>query len=226
MATNRYWAVRREIYAYCSNVKLSKYRSFQEIKQLFTRGYWVLLIGMVICLGAFVGSFYLPPKYSFIAIVSVVGIFVISAINEFLGDRLYHPDARQKEIEEQAVSLDSYISESQRILVSHGIENKASRNVLRQECEERLAQNKKRPAILNNRTADVLIGIFFGVLISTIASESDSTDTALLLVASLLVAGIAIVGIVRMVKKIKYYSDGYFKDQLLLNVLDELSYIP
>lgn len=226
MATNRYWAVRRDIYTHCSNIQLRKNRSFHEMKQLFKWSYWGMLIGMIICLLALLVPLWAPAQFSWISIVGIVGILVLSGVTEFLGDKVYHPAARQKEIDEQANSLDSYLSTVQKVLVSHSIDNKDLRECLRQECLQRLSQYNKKGTTFNSRIPDVLIGILLGYAISAIVTKSESPDTALVTIAALFIIGLAIVGMVRIAKRITYYSEGGFKDQLLFDVLNELNYLP
>ena len=40
-----------------------------------------------------------------------------------------------------------------------------------------------------------------------------------------LILGLMIIGVSNILKKITYYSDGHFKDQYLLDVLNELEYL-
>ena len=225
MATNRYWAVRRDIYSHCSNIQLRRNRSFHEMKQLFKRGCWGMLVGMIFCLLALLVPLLAPAQFSWISIVGIVGILILSGATEFLGDKVYHPDARQKEIDEQESCLDSYLKTAQQVLVSHGINNQDMRECLRQECQQRLAQYNK-VATFNSRIPDVLIGIFLGFTISSIVTKSENSDTGFTTIVALLVVGLAIVGIVRIIKRIAFYSEGGFKDQLLLDVLNELNYLP
>ena len=225
MATNRYWAVRRDIYTHCSNIQLRKNRSFHEMKQVFKWSYWGMLIGMIICLSALLSPLFASSKYSWVSIIGIIGILVLSVVSEILGDKIYHPAARQKEIDEQESCLDSYLKTAQQVLVSHGIKNQNMRECLRQECQQRLAQYNKATTF-NSRISDILIGIFLGFTVSAIVTKSENSDTALTTIVALLVVGLAIVGIVRIIKRISFYSEGGFKDQLLLDVLNELNYLP
>lgn len=226
MATNRYWAIRRDIYTHCSDIQLRKNRSFHEMKQLFKRSYWGMLIGMILCLSSLLSPLFAPPQFSWISIIGLVGILLLSGASEFLGDKVYHPAARQREVDEQANSLDRYLSTVQQILSSHGIDNKELRECLRQECLQRLSHYNKKTTVFNSRIADILIGIFLGFSISSIVTKLENSDATLACIIAFLIIGLAVMVIARIIKRIIYYSEGGFKDQLLLDVLNELNYLP
>lgn len=226
MATYRYWEVRRDIYSQCSHAPLRKNRTFHEMKELFKTSYWVMLVGMLFCLCCFIVSLFVFYKISYISLIPVCVFLLLTWLSELFSDKMYNPSARQTEIDERAKRLDEYLDNANRILVSHGIKTKEQREYLHKECEDRLFQYDKGFLFAKKNTFDMLIGVPLGALISAVIFRSNSENTVILHIVLLIILGLAIIGTVNIAKKVRYYSDGCFKDRLLLDVLNELSYKP
>ncbi len=70
----------------------------------------------------------------------------------------------------------------------------------------------------------MLVGVPLGAFISALIYKSDGAD---ILVEQLItiIMGLIIVGVINAFKKITYYSNGHFKNQHLLDALNELEYL-
>lgn len=108
MATYRYWDIRRDIYEQCSNKALRKYRTFADMRKLFKLSYWLLLIGMLVCLIAYIALFFFLPG-TFYWLIPVGGTLMLSIIGELFGSRMYNPLERKRELEEHSANLEVYI---------------------------------------------------------------------------------------------------------------------
>jgi uncharacterized membrane protein YcaP (DUF421 family) len=69
----------------------------------------------------------------------------------------------------------------------------------------------------------MLIGVPLGALISSIIYNQDANSLEGIIVLILL--GLFIIIGSQIGRKISFYSDGYFKDRHLLNILRELEYV-
>ena len=104
MATYCYWEVRRDVYEQCSNNPPKKYRTFADMKKLFKASYWLMLIGMICCLLAYLILFVVFPDKVF-WIIPVCCTFVLEIISEFFGGKMYNPSERKKELEKTNANL-------------------------------------------------------------------------------------------------------------------------
>ena len=71
----------------------------------------------------------------------------------------------------------------------------------------------------------MLIGVPLGALISALIYKSEGSDIIVTQIISIIVIGLMIIGIANAIKKLSYYSDGHFKDQYLLDALNESEYL-
>ena len=67
-----------------------------------------------------------------------------------------------------------------------------------------------------------MIGVPLGAVISSLIYKN--SDIVVIQILSVILIGIFIIIISNIIKKINYYSDGYFKDKQLLDVLNEIEY--
>ena len=224
MATYRYWDIRRDIYEQCSNRTLKKYRTFADMRKLFKLSYWLLLVGMLICLIAYIALFFFLPG-TFYWLIPVGGTLMLSIICELFGSRMYNPLERKREIEEHSANLEVYIENIQTTLSGHGITTKDHRDTLRKECEQQLSVHNSRYKSVSSKIFDMLVGVPLGAFISALIYKSEGTDIVINQLFVIVILGLMIIGVSNILKKITYYSDGHFKDQYLLDVLNELDYI-
>lgn len=224
MATYRYYDVRRDVYEKCSNKKLQKVRSFADMKRLFKVGYWIMLVAMVISAISCLILFFVASN-SIWYIIPFSVMILVSIISEFFGGKMYNVEARKKELQEHSESLEKYIDDIQSTLSAHKIITRAQRDVLKAECEKQIEYHNKNFKSVSGKIYDMLIGIPLGALISALICKSSAEDTFIVSIISLIVLGLMVIGIASVVKKVAYYSEGHFKDQHLLNVLNELEYL-
>lgn len=224
MATNRYWNVRQDIYEQCLHNPLKKFRSFADIKQLFRTSCWLMLVAMIICLISYFVLFFIFPN-TFFWLIPVLIMFVLTIICEFWGEKMYNPSARRKEINEKSANLDKYIQMLTATLEKHGIVEKEQRKILKNECELQLSLHNKNYKSVSNKVFDMLVGVPLGALISALIFKSNSADLMINQLLLIIVVGLMLVGITSIIRKITYYSDGHFKDQCLLDALNELEYL-
>lgn len=224
MATYRYWDVRRDVYEQCSNNPLKKYRTFADMKKLFKTSYWLTLIGMVVCLIAYIVLFFAFPN-KFYWLIPVGCTFILEIISEFFGWKMYNPSERRKELNKKNANLERYIKNIKNILKEHNIVTKEQRETLKRECEKQLSLHSKNYKSVSNKVFDMLVGVPLGAFISALIYKSESTDIIVGQLIAIIILGLMIIGTANVFKKITYYSDGHFKDQYLLDVLNELEYL-
>ncbi len=129
-------------------------------------------------------------------------------------------------MDESNAELEDYIQHIKKVLIANKITTKEQRDVLKSECEKTLSVYRENHKSVNAKVFDMLIGVPLGAFISALIYKSESNDILLAQLISVIILGIAIIGAINIFKKIMYYSVGVFKDQYLLNVLNELEYYP
>ena len=224
MATYKYLNVRRDIYEKCSDKKLKSFRSFSDIKRLFNCWFWISLLLMILCLVSLVVlTLAFPNKFYYLIPTIVCGVLII--LIEFFGHRMYNSSEREKEKEKQNETLESYVRGAENVLKYHGINTKEQISALKQECQQRIDLYKEKCKSVSSKIYDVAIGVPLGAWVSAIIFKSSSEDTLITNIIAVILLGLMIIGIVKVVDKLRYYSEGYFKDQHLLDVLNELEYV-
>ena len=78
---------------------------------------------------------------------------------------------------------------------------------------------------ISSKIYDVSIGVPLGSFVSALIFKSSSEDTIIINIFAVILFGLMIIGIVKAVNKLRYYSEGYFKDKYLLEALNELEYV-
>lgn len=223
MATYKYWSVRRDIYEKCSDKKLKSFRSFSDIKRLFNCWFWISLLSMILCLVSLVVlTLAFPNKFYYLIPTIVCGVLII--LIEFFGHRMYNSSEREKEKEKQNETLESYVRGAENVLKYYGINTKEQIYALKQECHQRIDLYKEKCKSVSSKIYDVAIGVPLGALVSAIIFKSSGEDTLITNIIAVILLGFMIIGIVKAVNQLRYYSEGYFKDQYLLDVLNELGY--
>lgn len=224
MATYKYLNVRRDIYEKCSDKKLKSFRSFSDIKRLFNCWFWISLLLMILCLVSLVVlTLAFPNKFYYLIPTIVCGVLII--LIEFFGHRMYNSSEREKEKEKQKETLESYVRGAENVLKSHGVNTKEQISALKQECHQRIDLYKEKCKSASSKIYDVAIGVPLGAWVSAIIFKSSGEDTLITNIIAVILLGFMIIGIVKAVNQLRYYSEGYFKDQYLLDVLNELEYV-
>lgn len=224
MATYKYWNIRRDIYEKCSDKKLKSFRSFSDMKRLFNCWFWISLLLMILCLVSLVVfTLAFPNKFYFLIPATV--FTVIAILVELFGHRMYNSSERNKEKEKQNANLEEYVTDIESVLKFHGINTKEQTSALKQECHHRIDLYKEKCKSISSKIYDVAIGVPLGAFVSAIIFKSSSEDALITNIIAVILLGLMIIGIVKAVNQLRYYSEGYFKDQYLLDVLNELEYI-
>ena len=220
--THKYFEVRREVFDKCSDKELKRTRSFAEMRKLFKWSYWIILAVIVFALIAFAVLLITIPG-SWYCAIPVVTVFLVSFIAEYHKDKMYNLDQRKKELSEGNELYNQYITAIKKVLMDCGIDNMLKQQKLKCECEARLKAQEKPYNSISSRVFDMLIGVPLGALISSFMYKGIGDAPAVQMVA-LIMCGLIIICCAKGVKTMIYFSDGYFKDQYLLNVLCELEY--
>lgn len=219
--TYKYYDVRRDIYESCSDKKLKGFRSWSEIKKLFNTFHWAILIVAILLLVSTIVIYVLPINY-FWCLIPMILYIPCEMVMELKFDSLLNKPARNNEIEKQNNAYKEYIDQIQSVLMKNGIDTVSKRNLLKKECESVLSKYEARYAFVNNRAFDYLIGVPIGALISSLIHKE--SDTLFNVIIAIVFIGALLIGIVKIVKRIAFYKDGYFKDKQLLDALQEVEY--
>lgn len=219
--TFKYGKVRSEIYERNSNLHIKKYRTIKEIIKIFRTSFWALIMIFIIGGVSFLVVWWLYPQKWYCIIPGVI-VYFVPVVAEFYGEKIYIGNERKRELQEVETQYSHYILEMENVLINNGIDTVKKREVLKMECMERLKKQEAPYKSAVHSTIDTLIAIPLGALVSSIISNNSENIVNQIIV--LVIFGCLIVGILKFVRTINFYSDGYFKDKLLLNVLNELEY--
>ena len=220
--TQKYIYVRREIYEKNPASKLSHTRNFADMVRLFKYLYWVMLILIAGSIIATIVFLILNPSNPYL-LVPMGLIIIIAIVSQLPREKhLYHESARKKELEYLQEGYQQYISEILQILKKYDIDSVEKVSQLKHECEDALKSQKEKYSTIGNKIFDMLIGVPLGALIASMIYSG--LNVVLTSVFSVIFIGIAIAGLNKVVQAVFFYTEGYFKDKYLLDVLNELNY--
>lgn len=220
--TYKYLYVRRAIYEENPVGKLSRYRNWSDMARLFKLPYWimlgVLLISIVFLILIAIYGFNSPLMG--IPVILIVSVVVLT---EILREKyLFNDSVRATELSERMQNYELYVTKIKEILRNHGIDTPEKIAKLKAECETALKMREEKFAKINSKIVDMLIGVPLGALIASIIYAGNDAIPAA--IGSIIIIGIAVLGVIQIIRKINYYSDGYFKDRYLLDAINELDY--
>ncbi|MBR0542117.1 MAG: hypothetical protein IJK26_07940 [Clostridia bacterium] len=219
--TYRYYNVRREIYNHSSEKELNKYRTFKELKKLYKPFHWIIFSLMILSLVAFIIVAIAVDNKLWCSIPLLI-IIVCDKLWDSKAERFYNKEEREKELKSIDSAYEEYLKTVKNILINNGIDTKVKCNCLKEECLSVFKKRELKYSILNNRVFEITIGIPIGALISTIISND--TDTITIQAAAFLLIGIVIYALISFSRFITYHTSGYWKDEQLLNALEEMDY--
>lgn len=219
--THKYFRVRDDIYDNCTDKGMKKFRTVKEIKQLFKPFHWALL-GISIALLIVMVVIVFSKINDWWAIIPAIVLFIGLVVSEYRFNRFLDKDAREKELQSLSEEYEKYINSIYNILISHGINNENKRNLLKTECEMSLESHKNKYKLFGAGIFEQLIGVPVGALISSIIYKNSDAIVPKIIVV--IVIGALIIGVIKLIKFVKYYADGYLKDEKLLDVLEEIEY--
>ena len=219
--TYRYYNVRREINNDSSEKELNKYRSFEELKKLYKPFHWVVFSLMFLSLFAFIVLAIVVDNKLWCSIPLLI-IIGCDKLWDNKAERFYNKEEREKELKNIASAYEEYLKNIKNILMKNGVDTKDKCDCLKRECLSIFEKREKKYSVLNNRVFEITIGVPIGALISSIMSNN--TDTISTQAAAFLLIGIGIYALISLTKFITYHTEGYWKDEQLLNALDEMEY--
>ena len=219
--TYRYYNVRREICNDSSEKELNKYRSIKDLKKLYKPFHWIVFSLMFLSLFALIVLAIVVDNKLWCSIPLLI-IIVCDKLWDSKAERFYNKEEREKELKSIDSAYEEYLKTVKNILINNGIDTREKCDCLKKECLSVFENREAKYSILNNRVFEITIGVPIGALISSIISNS--TDTIPIQTAAILLLGIVFYAFISFTKFITYHTDGYWKDEQLLNVLDEMEY--
>lgn len=222
LITYKYFEVRREVYNNCSDKALKQIRPFKVVKKLFNHSFWIMLSTFVVSIIAFVLLIVIFPEKPYY-LIPVPVTFLIPIIIEFRCEKIYNSEERNHELTEMKGAYEHYIREIKTVLDFCGINSVQKRNTLKAECKANLEKHAKPYNTIMSNAYSMLVGVPLGAIVSAII-YANSNDTAVTQMIVMIMFGLTVIGLCKFYKMLAYYSDGYFKDRYLLEVLDELEY--
>lgn len=220
--TYKYLVVRREIYEKDPSSKINSYRSFSDVAKLFRRPYKIMLGLLLIALIGLASIAIFAPNSPLVwpLLIIITAIILLSQIPR--EKYIYNESARANELSEKMQDYEQYVLEVWNILRNHGIDNPDKVQKLKTECETTIKMREDKFAKVNSKIVDMLIGVPLGALIASIIySDSKAVPSA---IGAIILGGLAILGILKLISLINYYSEGYFKDKYLMDAIKELDY--
>lgn len=219
--TYKYYDVRRDIYDKCSDKSLRKFRTFKDMRKLFKFKFWLIFILMIMCLIlSVVLLFGFPNTYWFF--IPMIVLIILGIISEVQGENLYNSTERKKEIDKQCKCYDEYVKDIITVLNSNGLYSKEQWSQLKEECKLKLESHENLYKSMGNKIYNMLIGVPLGALISSLIYKN--SDAVVKSIIGIVILGVVVILIIKIFKKITFYTDGYFKDRYLMCALSELDY--
>ncbi len=223
MATQKYYAIRRDLYEYKPDKEMNKYRTVDEVKKLFKTSFWILFAAMGICFASYIFLLIYLPNTLY-PLIPATFMFILVLLSEFFEEKLYNSAERKKELEEKNASLNQYVTHVNEILLSHNIRTLRQRELLKSECEQKLAAHSRPFAFFNDNAINTLVSVPIAALLSAAIYKSQASDIIIEEIIGMCIVFVMILGLTKIFKKITFYSEGYFKDKYLLDALNEVMY--
>ena len=220
--TYKYLYIRRAIYEENPAGKFSSNRSLSDMARLFKLPFWIMLGSLLIATISLLIIEILNIKSPFICIPIIV-IVLVSVLSQISREKyLYNDSARANELSEKIQDYEQYVSGVWDILRNHGIDTPENVMKLKTECETTLKMHEDKFTKINSRIVDMLIGVPLGALIASIIyADSAAVPEA---IGGIILFGLITLAIIKLIRSINYYSEGYFKDKYLLDAINELDY--
>lgn len=92
----------------------------------------------------------------------------------------------------------------------------------KEECKLKLESYENSYKSIGNQIYNILIGVPLGALISSLIYKN--SNAVIKYIIGIISLGIVVIVITKIIKKIAFYTDGYFKDEYLMSALCELDY--
>ncbi len=220
--TRKYIEVRRELFEHNPSFKLNSYRSLSDMVKLFKLPFWIMFGALIITLIGFIVVEIFYPESPFIWVLSSL-IFIIYLLSQIPREKyLYKESARANELAEKKHDYEQYLVEVCEIFRNNGIDDSKKFMKLKIECETTIKMREDKFTKINTKFVDMFIGVPLGALIASIIYSDSRAVTAE--IGTIILVGFAILGFIKLINLINYYSEGYFKDKYLLDAINELEY--
>lgn len=154
--------------------------------------------------------------------IPMIILIILSIISEIQGESLYNSAERKEEIDKQGKCYDEYVKNIITVLNSNGLYTKEQWSQLKEECKLKLESHESSYKSIGNQIYNILIGVPLGALISSLIYKN--SDAVVKSIIGIIILGIVCILIIKILKKITFYTDGYFKDEYLMSALCELDY--
>ena len=224
--TYKYSFVRRAIYEDNPISRLNSSRNFSDMVRVFKWPYWIMLVILLLATFAIlpIGIFVTRPitKNCFVFVCAAIIIGVAIFMQVCREKHLYNESVRADEWDQVIEHYAEYVTDVRKILLYYKIDTPEKLAKLQAEGKAALTRHENGFIKLNSKIFDMLIGVPLGVLISSMIYENSNALPTV--ITSFIILGSFILGLVVSFKHIIYYTQGYFKDQYLLNAINELEY--
>lgn len=222
--TQKYYYVRREIYEQDLMSKLNSKRSFKDMVRLFKLSLWVMFGTLIFATICMIMLIILKPG-TFWFLIPIVLLISVSIISQVLREKyLYHEFAREEELEKLHEDYEQYVNDIRNVLDKYRVIGKKEILQLKCECEAALKAHNQKYYKIGNKIFDMLIGVPLGALIASVIYAENSINTKSVIL--IIFAGIIFAAFNKSIQFLYFYTEGYFKDKYLLDVLNELNYSP
>ena len=190
--------------------------------KLFKRPYWIMLGVLFIALIGAAATAIIAPNSPFI-LFFLIAITIDLLISQIPREKhIYNEVERENELSQIRIGHEQYVSDVWSILKEHGIDTHDKVLNIKAECVTTMKMRKGKYEKIFDRIIDMLIGVPLGTLVASII-YADSTVVPMA-IGAVIIVGLAVLGLLKIINLINYYSDGYFKDKYLLDALNELDY--
>ena len=223
--TTYYTLIRREIYELRFESKHYILRNISQMIKLFTAFHWVLFFFMMVSMIFEVVMLsrlnYSETKVNIVFVfLPIIIVAIIILLLDIVPDKcLYKTDKRRQEIKEIKILHKKYLKDAERIFKDNKIDDSAIL-IIKKECEDRLNSFKSK----SENTKRIIIEIMFIVPLAAIigllvdASKEINTNGIALIIA----IDIIVWGIFKLLIPIQNIWNGRFKDQWLLDTINDI----
>ena len=222
--THKYMQVRREMYERDPASKAKLNRSFKDMVRLFRFFAWFLL-GVIVVSEAAMLKFLFTGSTSPYIFVPMVLIWVCPAGITIPREKyLYHASARTAELAELQQRYQLYTAEAWDILTECGIDSAEKLLSLKRECKAAIDEHAEKYNRMGRKIFDMLVGVPLGALISSVIHVGGAVNIEM--IVTVMSIGVTVGFLIKAARFFRNYTDGFFKDEYLMSVLNELDYIP
>lgn len=220
--TYKYLDVRRNLLKSHPKNPLQITRTFAEMKKAFKKWLWITIAFIIISIGLFVYLYWTnpqSPRYLFPLFALVIYLTLLNVYKEKIIDE----KVQKAELEREKEVYSKYICEGKDILKKCGIDSLDKCKRLKEECSTRLNSHEKTFESMINRVCDMLIFAPLGIFISAILNGK-SVSTLSNITITIIILATILVGIIKGWQFLSYYVEDYYKDRVLLDLLNEIEY--